>query len=288
MDNFSKRSRRAIILFTLCFLVIVLIPRIYYYFKSPGSFSLSQRIKELPEEEQKEIKRRISYYHNQSKKQKNKHKFSPPASKFNPNEYLREDWMALGLSEKQAQTIINFNRFGFYSVEDMQKCFIFQNEDFFDLIADSLVFPSKSKRSSDKSFGSGLAVDLNRASKEELKQLKGIGDYFADKIISYRERLGGFIDVNQLLEISKFDAEKLKLIKPYLLINKNDINKIDLNAVDVKTLKSHPYVNDWNLANSIVKMRRQKERYTSVEEIKESVLMTDSVYKKLEPYLITK
>ena len=118
--------------------------------------------------------------------------------------------------------------------------------------------------------------------------LKGIGNYYADKIIAYRERLGGFIALNQLLEIYKFDAEKLNAIKPYLIVNKNDVQKMDLNTVDVKTLKNHPYINDWNLANSIVKMRLQKQNYKAITEIKESVLMNDSIFKKIEPYIIVK
>ena len=63
---------------------------------------------------------------------------------------------------------------------------------------------------------------------------------------------------------------------------------MDLNSIDTRTLKNHPYINDWNLANSIVKMREQKERYSTIKEIKESVLMNDSIFKRIEPYLIIK
>ncbi len=280
MDKFSKRSRLAIVAFTVCFLLIVLIPRIYFYYTPTTKFSLTERMHQLPEKEKVAVKKRIKKYHdNQTNKIKKQYK--TPPSKFDPNKYELKDWMRLGLSEKQAQTILNFNKYGFDSEKDLLKCFIFENEDFFSAIKDSLSFP-------DKAFAPNLAVDLNRASKKEMMKLKGIGNFFADKIIEYRERLGGYINVNQLLEVYKFDQEKLHSIKPYILINKNDIQKIDLNTVDTRRLKNHPYINDWNLANSIIKIREQKVRYTKVKEIKESVLMNDSIYKRIEPYLIIK
>lgn len=288
MENFSLRSRRAIIIFTILFLVIVLIPRVVFFFKKPPTFSLTEELNKIPEKERAKIIKRVKNYNN-SKNYTHKTKFRKPPAKFDPNTYTVTDWITLGLSEKQAQTVLKFNKFGFYSEQDLQKCFVFQNEEFFALIKDSLIFPDKSlNKKYDKAYGANLAVDLNRATKEQLMGLKGIGNFYADKIIAYRERLGGFISLNQLLEIYKFDTEKLNAIKPYLILNKKDVQKIDLNTVDVKTLKNHPYINDWNLANSLVKMRIQKENYKSIEEIKESVLMTDSIFKKIEPYITVK
>lgn len=288
MEKFSLRSRRAIIIFTILFLVIVLIPRIFFFFKKPPLFSLTEELSQVPEKERAKIIKRVKDYNN-SKNYTRKTKFRKPPTKFDPNTYTVTDWITLGLSEKQAQTVLKFNKFGFYSEQDLQKCFVFQNEEFFALIKDSLIFPDKSlNKKYDKAYGANLAVDLNRATKEQLMELKGIGNFYADKIIAYRERLGGFISLNQLLEIYKFDTEKLNEIKPYLILNKKDIQKMDLNTVDAKTLKNHPYINDWNLANSLVKMRIQKENYKSIAEIKESVLMTDSIFKKIEPYITVK
>lgn len=281
--DFTKRSRSAVLIFAICFLVIVLLPRIYFYYKPTTTYSLSEAMSQLPDSEKKIVKERLKNYH-QVKKDTKKSKYQKPPSKFNPNEYDLVQWMNLGLSEKQAQTILKFNKYGFYSEDDMKKCFIFDNQEFYNIIKDSIVF--ENKNSVKKEYLSTVAVDLNRATKDELMQLKGIGAFYADKIIEYRTKLGGFLNANQLLEIYKFDQEKLKSIKPYLLINKKEVQKMDLNTVDAKTLKNHPYLNNWNIANSIVKMRAQKGKYTSIEEIKESVLMTDSIYTKIEPYII--
>lgn len=287
MDKFSLQSRRAIVLFTILFMVIILIPRFYFYFKKPIEISLTETIINLSPSEKKEYKKRVANYHkNKGSKFKSNSRYSTPSSKFNPNDYQLADWIRLGLSKKQAQTILNFNKYGFYSEADLKKCFVFQNDAFYNKIKDSLVFtPHKIGGKNDQAYRQGLAIDINRATKEELKSLKGIGDFYADKIIAYREKLGGFITINQLLEIYKFDKEKLLSLKPYLLLDKNDIRPLNLNTVDVRTLKNHPYINDWNIANSIVKIREQKGKYQRVSEIKESVLMTDSLYQKIEPYL---
>lgn len=286
MKNFSKRSRRAIVVFAIFFLVIILIPRVYFYFRKTPQFSLTKSWATLPVEEKKKVQQRTKIY-KKEKERKNTKKFKTPSAKFDPNEYTLENWQEIGLSEKQAQTIINFNKFGFFSIEDMQKCFVFQNEYLMAEIQDSLIFPTKKDFQAKNAPTISRKIDINKANKEELMQLKGIGNYFADKIIEYRNRLGGFYSTKQLLEIYRFDQEKLNSIQPFIQVSTATIQKINLNTVDIKTLHQHPYVKDWNLANSIVKIRTQIDGYQSIDEIKKSVLMTDEVYHKLKHYLTT-
>lgn len=47
----------------------------------------------------------------------------------------------------------------------------------------------------------GGEVDINTADKETLMTLSGIGESFAQKIINYRERNGGFKTVQELTNI---------------------------------------------------------------------------------------
>jgi DNA uptake protein ComE-like DNA-binding protein len=67
-------------------------------------------------------------------------------------------------------------------------------------------------------------------------------------------------------------------------VDSEKIKRIELNTISVEELKDHPYLN-WSAANSIIKIRAQKGRFKSIEEIKESVLMDEEMFEKLKPYL---
>jgi DNA uptake protein ComE-like DNA-binding protein len=96
--------------------------------------------------------------------------------------------------------------------------------------------------------------------------------------------LGGFTKKEQLLEVWKIDVEKYSLIEPYVTVNNELISKLKLNSVTVEELKNHPYMN-WNIANSIIKIRDRKKGFKSIDEIKESVLIDEECFEKLKPYL---
>jgi DNA uptake protein ComE-like DNA-binding protein len=116
-----------------------------------------------------------------------------------------------------------------------------------------------------------------------LVALPGLGDYSAAKIIAYRERLGGFLSLDQLLEIQGLKPETLEKVLPYLTLEQT-VKRISINSVPYEKLKQHPYLT-WNQANSIIKMRKQRGQFKDVEELKESVLIDDETYKKLLPYV---
>ncbi|MCX7868805.1 MAG: helix-hairpin-helix domain-containing protein, partial [Terrimicrobiaceae bacterium] len=52
-----------------------------------------------------------------------------------------------------------------------------------------------------KKLALGMPLDINRASKEDLILIPGIGDKTAEKIIALRTQLGGFTHLEQLMQI---------------------------------------------------------------------------------------
>lgn len=64
---------------------------------------------------------------------------------------------------------------------------------------------------------SGL-INLNKASVEELCTIPGIGESRAQAIISYRDKNGGFKDVEELKEISGIKDATFEKIKPYVCV----------------------------------------------------------------------
>jgi len=280
--EFSKKTRKSLLIFLVVVIVVALLPRIVVSF--------------LPKEElkfSKEEKHMLSFKPTFNQYQRSytfrKKIFRRAPSKFDPNLYTITDWIYLGLSKKQAASVLKFGKYGFKSNEQLSKVFVIPKQ-LFDLIKDSTIYGTK------KGFLVSATthevkketvihlLELNSASEEELLAIPGIGPFFAKNILKQREKLGGFISLNQLLECWKFDDEKLAEVKPYMKVDPSLVQKLNINTATAEEFKKHPYFT-WNLANSLYKIRKQKGAYSSLEEIKESVLMTEELYIKLKPYL---
>ena len=78
--------------------------------------------------------------------------------------------------------------------------------------------PSESGRD-EKAVLVEKSVDLNRAGKDELDQLPGIGPAMAERIIQYREENGGFIDIEEIQEVSGIGDKTVEKIKEYIFVS---------------------------------------------------------------------
>lgn len=284
----SKRNRRGVItLFVLC-LVVALTPRILHSFSPDLTVEFSvQEYEEAKEflSAKKKVKESSSF---KSYQKKQKRKFSPPKERFNPNKYSDKDWIELGLSEKQAVVVVKYAKYGIDNNEELKKIFVIP-EELYELIKDSTFYPDINKAAKlyqeEYKKKEVYSININNCTKDDLLQLPGIGDYFADKILKYKESLGGYVDNDQLLEVWKFDDEKMNKISSYLLPPSGSINKLNVNRLSAEELKDHPYVT-WKIANSIVKMRTIHGDFHSLDELKKSKLINQDWITKMKPYII--
>lgn len=69
-----------------------------------------------------------------------------------------------------------------------------------------------------ESEGKDKAIDLNKATKEELMTVPGIGPSTADNIINYREEAGRFNSVDDLLNVDRIGDKTLEKLRPYFII----------------------------------------------------------------------
>ena len=123
-------------------------------------------------------------------------------------------------------------------------------------------------------------ISLNAADTGVLKKVPNIGSYFARQIVNYRNRLGGFYSLQQLLEIEDFPEESLK----YMSIPDGDIKKINLNQLTLNQMKRHPYINFY-MAREIVDYRRLKGPLHSLNDLRLLKDFSADVIKRLEPYV---
>jgi len=265
---------------------IIISPRILLNLSSSPKPVISfQEFKE--HEKEFEVKKKEKKKFRKSKGRK----FKKLTEKSDPNLLSKEEWMRLGLSSKQSDIVLKFSERGLRSNEDLKKIFVFP-EELFELIKDSLFYPEMLKSSwkeddykeTENNVKVKIRVDVNTADSVTLKTIPGIGPFFAGKIVQHRNDLGGFLSLNQLTEIWKFDEDKLTGIREYSFLSKIKLIKLDVNKASVDELVKHPYIN-YKIANSIVKMRTTNGSYTQIRDILKSKLITREIYNKLEPYI---
>ena len=84
-------------------------------------------------------------------------------------------------------------------------------------------------------------VELNTADSVTLVGIRGIGPYYASKILRYREQLGGFHATRQLKEI-KFQYLNIDSLLPHFSVNPALIRKKELDTMSFKSVLHHPYL----------------------------------------------
>ena len=99
-------------------------------------------------------------------------------------------------------------------------------------------------------------VEVNGADTSLLQKLRGIGPYYAQKIALYRDRLGGFVAAEQIMEVEGMDNERFALFAPQIEVDRSLVRTIDLRTADQSTLGKHPYIGPY-AARWIVHYRQQ-------------------------------
>lgn len=125
-------------------------------------------------------------------------------------------------------------------------------------------------------------VVLNKADTTVLRKVPGIGRYFARKIVEYRQRLGGYYRVQQLLEIEDFPETAVS----YFIIPDSTLpsHKLNINRLSLNELKRHPYINFYQ-ARAITDYRRLHGRIESLQQLKLNRDFPAEAIERLEPYV---
>ena len=154
-----------------------------------------------------------------------------------------------------------------------------------------------------KKLTGNQTININTADSATLCRVPGIGGYYARQIISYRNRLGGFVSERQLLEIKDFPADALSWMEVEGSSGSNGYSleahqasqssgsnsssvfrKIDVNHLGERKMSRHPYMGFYR-ANEIVSYRKVHGPLKSIENLKGLPHFSESDIKRLEPYL---
>jgi competence ComEA-like helix-hairpin-helix protein len=129
----------------------------------------------------------------------------------------------------------------------------------------------------------GETIELNTADTASLKKIPGIGTGFANRIVKYRNLLGGFADIAQLKEVWGLDNELYDRIMSHVTLVPQ-VKKVKINSADFAELNKHPYI-DYRQAKVIIDIRKRKGCIESLKRLSLLEEFTDDDIKKLTPYL---
>lgn len=111
-------------------------------------------------------------------------------------------------------------------------------------------------------------IDLNQANQIDLEKVYMIGEKLANRIIDQREKLGGYVSMEQLNFIWGISPEAIADLNKKYYINPSDrIKKININNSTLKEISQFPYFN-FNVAKEIVTFRSMNGDINSNDLIK--------------------
>lgn len=219
----------------------------------------------------------------------NKKNYEGTLRMFDPNTADKPDLLSLGFSEKQAGMLIKYREKGaVFSVKADFKKLYFVDDALFGKYEPFIMLPdtvtAKTKPIADEKLS--ITVLLNTADTTDFMELNGIGAYYARKIVAYRENLGGFSRIEQLLEIHRFKQSTYDKIKTQLVLDTVQIRKLNINFTNATELAKHPYI-DYGTARLILDFKSKNGMYGSVADLRTKKVLTKTMYNKLVPYLST-
>ena len=295
---YYSRSERRAVYFLLTLIVLLLVAIIFYSKRDNVSFELVENTAEVD-----------SFWVDLSKVKKhpvpevqNNH-FSTSGTKdlfeFDPNSADSIELSRLGLPSYVVKNVLKYRAKGgrFKTPASFSKIYGLTPELFAELapyirIPEQLsarkrkqVFPKTDsirieshQQPSDK-YSEGTKVNVNIADTIELKKIPGIGSVIARNIVAYRQRLGGFYDLEQLLEVRFFTPELLE----WFVLGDSQVNKLRVNQESLDKLRAHPYLNFYQ-AKIIVEHRQKRGEIKSLSQLSLYEEFTEKDLKRLSAY----
>ena len=129
-----------------------------------------------------------------------------------------------------------------------------------------------------------MIVDINTATVEQLRNIPGMGNGLLYRILKYKERLGGFMTIEQVKETYGMSDSAFVLMQPFLKLFSPIITKININTATDYDLSGHPYI-ERNVAKAIVLYRIQHGNYQTINDIMKIVFIKEPLFQKIAPYL---
>ena len=307
--SFTKKERVGIIVLLVLIAILIIVPFIFPFFIKEKPMDITSFKNQM---NQLVTKQTDSTYHKYPSKNydenynqnyhesENKNDFSTATKgelfNFDPNTLDESGWKKLGIKDRTIKTIEKFlsKKGHFYKPEDIGKIWGLHPDEVEKLIpfvkiesTNSNNYPEK-KAYETKAFEKGKytpnVIEINSADTSLLIALPGIGSKLSQRILTFRDKLGGFYKVEQIGETFGLSDSTFQKLKSRFSINKTPLRQININTASLDEMKTHPYLR-YAIANAIIQYRTQHGNYAAVEDLKKIMLITDDIFNKVAPYL---
>lgn len=217
-------------------------------------------------------------------------------SSFDPNQATAEELVLLGFSTSLSKRIEHYREKGgaFRIKSDLLKIYGMDSSLYQQLYAFiDLPVSNKSWKADISAKRPSLSdiiatFDLNLADTSQLKNIYGIGEKLSLRIIRYRDALGGFVRMEQVLEVYGLDSAVVNRLAQASYIQKEfQPIKLNINMAEEKELAAHPYLRK-TAARSIVAYRFQHGEFKALEDLGKIHTLDPKTIEKIIPYLTIK
>ncbi len=229
--TFSKKERNAVFILLFILAVIIALPLFV-----PAK-KLDIKIDTKLQQQLDSLQRTRSQYKNNydsvpASDTINQKNTSIKLFQFDPNTLDEQGFKQLGLSDKVVHTIINYKNKGghFKTPQDIKKIYGLSSADAERLIPFIKIasagkndnYKNDVKQNENKPTTSNTnyyhAININTATAEEWKTLPGIGDVIANRIVKFRNSMGGFKSVDDVKKTYGLSDSTFNLIRSYLIL----------------------------------------------------------------------
>lgn len=235
---------------------------------------------------------------------------------FDPNTVDSLSLLDFGLSPRQVRSFLNYRRAGavFRTPQSLERVYTLTAEDVERLlpyvrIGEQYAYKPKAssthhkrptvkvktegkdtarkdtaewKRRYPEKFKQLTKVDPNTADTALLQRIPGVGSWISRNIVEQRKRLGGFHNVEQLLEVKYFSPDLLEWfeVNPATC----NISKVNINTASFHQLNSHPYIS-YEQTRDLMRYIRLYGRLADIDALRRTGIFTEEEVDKLAPYV---
>ncbi|MGB1364061.1 MAG: ComEA family DNA-binding protein [Flavobacteriales bacterium] len=129
---------------------------------------------------------------------------------------------------------------------------------------------------------SRVTLELNMAAAEDLRSLPGVGPVLSQRIVRFRDVLGGFHNIDDLYEVYGLDSSVVDGAKAYVTVDATLVRSFCLDTVSFRSMLKHPR---FDVETTKKLMRARGRGVHTLDVILERSRLDSAVLRKVQPYL---